>query len=271
MNTLANWIRKNVLLAYFILAYAFSWTISIPLALRAQGIIRVKIPYSLHYLTAYGPMLSALIVTGVTRGANGLKGLWGQMTRWRVKAGWWLAAIFPMGIYLVVGIAMWAIQGKRMSLAVMGQVDHLPPLGLVAIFLWVLTFGIGEEIGWRGFALPRLQKKHSALSATLILWLFWAFWHLPMFFYTYDPSIISGMLIGLMAGSITFTWLYNGTSGSILIVAIWHGLFDYTTACSSCQTGLIAAVISTLVMIWAVVVVILFKPVHLSRSERQAT
>jgi membrane protease YdiL (CAAX protease family) len=135
--------------------------------------------------------------------------------------------------------------------------------------LWILTFGIGEETGWRGFALPRLQNGRSAFSATLLLWVFWALWHLPLFFYSYDRSIIPGMLFGLLAGAITFTWLYNSTGGSVLMTAIWHGLFNYTTACTSCKTGLIAAVISTVVMVWAVVVVIWFKPADLAHARKQ--
>jgi membrane protease YdiL (CAAX protease family) len=151
----------------------------------------------------------------------------------------------------------------------MGEVDYLPPLGLVAIPLWILTFGIGEETGWRGFALPRLQKGRSALSATLLLWLSWALWHSPMFFYAYDPFIIPGMLIGLLAGAIIFTWLYNSIGGSVLITAIWHGLFNYTTACTSCKIGLIPAFISTLVMLWAVVVVIRLQPADLVHKRKQ--
>jgi membrane protease YdiL (CAAX protease family) len=261
--------REHSLPAYFILAYAFSWLIGIPLALEAHGAIQAQIPFSLHYLIAYGPMLSALIVTWITSGIGGLKKLLGRMTKWRIDLSWWLVAVSPLGIYLLAGAALWLIQGQRMYLAVMGQVDYLPPLGLATLPLWILTFGLGEETGWRGFALPRLQKGRSALSATLWLWVFWAFWHFPLFFYTYDPAIIPGMLIGLLAGAITFTWLYNSTGGSVLMTAIWHGLFNYTTACASCQTGTAAVFISILVMIWAVVAIFFFKPTNLSRSERQ--
>ena len=66
-----------------------------------------------------------------------------------------------------------------------------------------MTFGLGEETGWRGFALPRLQRGHSALSATLILWALWALWHLPLFFYSYDLSVVPGLTIGLLAGAVT--------------------------------------------------------------------
>lgn len=269
MTLKSNWVRRYPLPTFFVLAYALSWMIEIPLALQARGIVQEVFPFSLHYLAGYGPLLSALIVTGSTGGSEGLRELWERITRWRVKPGWWLVAVSPLGIYLLVGAALWALQGQKMDLPTMGQVDYLPSLGLAAIPLWILTFGIGEETGWRGFALPRLQNRRSALSATLLLWVFWALWHLPMFFYTYDATIIPGMLIGLLAGAITFTWLYNSTGGSVLMTAIWHGLFNYTTACTRCKTGLIAAVISAVVMVWAVVVVIWFQPADLVHARKQ--
>jgi membrane protease YdiL (CAAX protease family) len=269
MNTITNWTRDHSLLTYFFLAYAFSWIIGIPLALKAQGVIQVRIPFSLHYLIAYGPMLSALIVTGLTSSAGGLQKLLGQMTKWRVGLGWWLFAATPFVFYTLTAFVLWLLQGQLINTLSLGEIDFLPPIGLVALPVWILTFGIGEETGWRGFALPRLQKGRSALSATVILWLAWAFWHLPMFFYSYPLSILPGFLIGLLAGSITFTWLFNSTRGSVLITALWHGAFNFTTACVSCKTGVSAAAVSTAVMIWAVLIVLIFKPANLSHSERQ--
>lgn len=269
MTSILNWIRRYPLPTFFILAYALSWMIEIPLALQTRGIVREVFPFSIHYLAGYGPLLSALIVTGISGGSEGLRELWERISRWRVKPGWWLVAVSPLGIYLLASAALWLIQGQRMNIITMGQVDYLPPLGLTAIPLWILTFGIGEETGWRGFALPRLQKGRNALSATFLLWVFWALWHLPLFFYSYDPSIIPGMLIGLLAGAIIFTWLYNSTGGSVLMTAVWHGLFNYTTACTSCKTGLIAAVISTVVMAWAVVVVVWFQPAEFVHARKQ--
>jgi hypothetical protein len=133
ITAIMTWSKKHPLLTFFMLAYALSWMVEIPLALKVQGVIQVKIPFSLHYLAAYGPMLSALIVTGVTGGIGGLRELWERMTRWKVNPGWWLVAVAPLGLYLAVNAALWLIQGVSMNLVVMGQVDFLPDLGLAAL------------------------------------------------------------------------------------------------------------------------------------------
>jgi len=257
------------LVGFFVLAYAISWAIEIPLALAARGLIDVPVPFAVHYLAAYGPMLAAIAMTWITGGHDGLRELFGRILKWRVRPMWWLVAAAPLTLYALTAVALRLIQGQWFSLAALGKIDFLPNLGVGALLLWILTFGLGEETGWRGFALPRLQKSRSAFSATIILWAAWALWHLPLFFYLYDVTIVVGFLLGLLAGSITSTWLYNSAGGSILLVAVWHGAFNFTTGCVTCKTGVGAAVLSTLVMVWAVVIVILFKPTTLSRAGKQ--
>jgi membrane protease YdiL (CAAX protease family) len=268
-----NWLKRHPLLAFFVLAFLISWVIEIPLALTIRGYWRSNIPFSLHYLAGYGPMLSAMIVTVLSGGKVGTKHLFKRMIRWRVKPIWWLVAISPLIVFLLVGIFQYirlytrlyetgvhnlpvylhfVIEGLKTSLLNLGWVNFLPGLGLLALPMWFLTFGMGEETGWRGFALPRLQEKHSPLKASIILWLLWAFWHTPLFFYTYDLAILPGFLTGLLAGAIALTWLYNGTGGSILITAIWHSAFNTVTACVMCGEGSTAAVISAAVMVLAV-------------------
>jgi len=268
-TTRLDWVRKHSLLTYVLLAFAFSWGVEIPLALRAQGLIKAPIPFSTHYLAAYGPMLSAILVTCITEGSSGLRELLGRMLKWRINPAWALVAFAPLGLYALTVLVLWLLQGQWPDLRLMGQIEFLPNLGPSALLFWTLTFGIGEETGWRGYALPRLQSGRSALSATIILWAIWALWHLPMFFHLYDVAIVAGFLLGLLAGAITFTWLYNSTGGSILMVALWHGAFNFTTACTACKAGMATAVLSTLVMVWAVLTVILFKPSTLSNSEKQ--
>jgi len=267
--TTSTRMKSGSLTMFFILAYAFSWAVEIPLALKAQGLIDVPIPFYLHYLAAFGPLLAAFVMTWLTGGSDGLRELVGRVFKWRVGYSWWLVALAPLLAYGLVAVVLRFVQGQWSGLVVLGQIDFLPNLGLDALLLWILTFGLGEEIGWRGFALPRLQKGRSALAATVILWVLWALWHLPLFFYLYDASIVVGFLLGLLAGAITFTWLYNSTGGSILLLAVWHGSFNFVTGCVTCKTGVEAAVLSTLVMVWAVVVVIWFKPATLSRADKQ--
>jgi membrane protease YdiL (CAAX protease family) len=269
MVSMSTRTKGHSLFAFFVLAYAFSWAVEIPLALKAQGLIDVPIPFALHYMAAYGPMLAAIIVTWFAEGRDGLGELLRRMLKWRLRPAWWLVAIAPLILYGLVAVVLRAIQGQWPGAAALGRIDYMPNLGIGALFFWILTFGLGEETGWRGFALPRLQRGRSALSATLILWALWALWHLPLFFYSYDLSVVPGLTIGLLAGAVTFTWLYNSTGGSILAVAVWHGAFDFTTGCTACKTSVTAAILSTLVMVWAVAVVILFRPAMLSRAGKQ--
>ena len=265
----SNPAKRHSLVLFFVLAYALSWAVEIPLALRARGLIAAPIPWSLHYLAAYGPLLAAIIVTGLTDGREGLKALWGRMFKWRVRPVWWLVALAPLVLYALLALVLRFIPGQGADLAELGQIDFLPNLGAGALLVWFLTFGLGEETGWRGFALPRLQRGHSAFSATLILWVFWALWHLPLFFYLYDATILVGFLLGLLAGAIVFTWLYNSSGGSILLVAIWHAAFNFVTGCVACKAGVAASVVSTLVMVWAVVIVVWCKPARLSWVNKQ--
>ena len=266
-NKAATSQNNRNLVAYFILAYAISWAIAIPLALAKQGVIRPIFPQWFHYLVAYGPILSALILTWSTQGPEGLRDIWGRMTKWRVGAIWWLSALSPVLIGLLSALAINVLTANKISLSNLGVVQFLPPLGIGALPLWILTFGFGEETGWRGYALPRLQKSHSALYATTILTFFWALWHFPQFFYLFDPSIAIGWAIGLYAGAIVFTWLLNSTEGSILIAAVFHGCFNYVTSADA-GGGLLGEIVSTLVMIWAVLVVIIYKPKTLSSKDR---
>lgn len=275
-NSLTRLLKQHSIIAYFTFAYAISWAFELPLAASAQGWLQTPVPPVLHYLAAFGPLASALIVTAATEGRRGIRQLLAGLLKWRVGLGWILfATLSPVALFGVAAIVGYATQGKWPELALLGEVDYLPYLGIGgALILWLLTFGIGEEVGWRGFALPRLQQGHSALTATLILGIVWAFWHLPAFFYK-DTYVAMGLIAGLplfllsiLAASLVFTWLYNSTCGSLLMVILFHALFDFLSV-SRAGGGNVAAIMSAAVMIWAVFVVILFKPATLSHEQKQ--
>jgi membrane protease YdiL (CAAX protease family) len=254
-----NLLKRNPLVSYFALAILFSWAIYIPLVFVRQGWTEAKIPYSIHYLASFGPALAALIMTALTSGKAGLQELWSRITRWRVD---WRYAAFallsPVVLFAIAAIGLRMVQGVWPDLHLLGQANYLPYLGWEVLPLWLVTFGFGEEIGWRGFALPRLQKTMSVSKATLILGLLWFLWHVPAFFYheTYvDMSwiVLLGFFFGVLCGAVLFTWLYNGTGGSILMVAVWHALFDLLTASKAGQ-NIIPILTSAGVIVWALVV-----------------
>jgi membrane protease YdiL (CAAX protease family) len=260
-NTATTPEASKYLVIYFLLAFGFSWLIGIPLALANQGIIPAILPQWTHYLVAFGPLLSALIVTWISQGLPGLKELGGRMFKWACPK-WWLVAFSPLIIGYVIILIQNRLTGGEKALSDLGAVNYLPPLGKWALLLWFFTFGMGEETGWRGYALPRLKKGRSALGATMILAVFWALWHLPQFFYLFDPSMVVGWVIGLFAGAVVLTWLYNSSPDSILMVAVWHACFNFMTA-STADIGILPAVLSTLVILWAVTVIVRTKPKNL--------
>jgi membrane protease YdiL (CAAX protease family) len=258
---------RNELVAYTVIAFALSWSIGVPLALARQGVLPQILPPWTHYLIGYGPALGAVIVTGFAEGRPGLRRLAARIVRWRVGSIWWLAAAAPLLVAGLAALALLAIGGPAIHLADIGHVHFLPPMGFAVLPLWLLTFGLGEETGWRGFALPRLQRGRSALAATVILASIWAVWHLPQFFYLFEAGMALGWLVGLFAGAIVFTWLFNSSGGSVLIVAVFHGCFNVVTS-STAGSGTLAAVVSIAVMVWAVFVVVYYGPKQLSGERR---
>jgi membrane protease YdiL (CAAX protease family) len=248
--------------------------ITVPLALSAQGIISPPLPYELHYLSAYGPLLAAIVVTALTAGVEGLRNLGKHYAINRGHLGWLaLCAFLPIVLFGLAVPVAWLINNTWPDVLVIGQANFLPDLGLAAWLMWVLTSGIGEETGWRGFALPRLQAKHNAFVATVLLWLVWALWHLPSFFYLPSYKSIGlagfpGFAFSLLAGATLFTWLYNSSYGSLLAVALFHGGFNFVTA-SPASTGTVAMVMGIGVTVAAVLIVVVYKPKNLSSHEKQ--
>jgi uncharacterized protein len=169
--------RRATLVAFFILAYATLWAFEIPVALSAHGILKTRVPYGIHYFASFGPMLAPLVVTGFFEGRKAVKRPLGGPLKWRVSFEYLLFSVgVPVAVFGLSVIVGRIIQGSWPDFMLLGRVDYLPYLGLpAALGLWFLTYGLGEEVGWRGFALPRLQRTRSALSASVMLGLLWVF------------------------------------------------------------------------------------------------
>ena len=249
------WISRHPLASFYVAAYLYSWAVAVPLALQAQEVTATHLPFALHYLSAFGPALAALTVTMLVRAGRVDRESAGSS---RPRAMWLAIGLAsPLLLFGAAEIAGSLANQPTPGWTALGRVNFLPDLGPWAWGLWLLTSGTGEEIGWRGFALPHLQQRHSAFVSSLLLSMAWAGWHLPAFFYvpSYTAiglSILPGFFIGILAGSIVLTWLYNSSGGNVLAAVLWHASFNYVTG-SPNAAGLAAAVTSTLVIVWAAI------------------
>lgn len=252
--------ERHPLIVYFTLAYAFSWAVEIPLVAAAHGWTTRAVPYTLHYLAAFGPLLAAVIATALAEGPGGLRRLGSRVVQWRVRPTWWVYAVAPLLLYGVAALVMRLVRGSWTDIGLLGRVNFLPDLGPGALALWIVTFGIGEETGWRGFALPQLQRSRSVLAASLLLGLLWAGWHLPTLFYLpsyvqHGLAALPGLVIGVTLGSIVLAWLVTGSGGSVLLAIVWHGVFNFVTAAPASDQA-ITAFVTTAVLVWAMIVVV---------------
>jgi membrane protease YdiL (CAAX protease family) len=166
--------------------------------------------------------------------------------------------LFILGT-LGLGLLAELVRNGSLDLHALGAYTGAPDLGLVLTFLLALVVnGLGEEAGWRGYLVDRLLPRHGLLRTAGLVALVWAGWHLPLFLVLASfrglGFAVIGWAIGLYAGSVVLTWLYATSGRSILVVALWHTTYNFTSA-TTAMNGLPAAVTSTAVMVVAALVV----------------
>jgi len=213
-------VRRTLL--FFLVTFVFSWSIWILLAITGceNGVLDI--------MGRFGPLVAALLLTGVLDGRAGLAGLWKRMLIWRVHPGWYAFAFLGTAVVALgaIGIHIWMGGGAL-------QFNDPAQLYLVVpVFVYVLVLSVaGEETGWRGYALPRLQERWGALPASLVIGVVWGVWHLPLFWMpgNFHTEIPFGLfLLQDVALSVVITWLFNRTGGSLLLVHLFHAASNTT-------------------------------------------
>jgi membrane protease YdiL (CAAX protease family) len=232
-------LARHPLTAFFVLAYLLTWIVWAPWVLGRDGAgwwpTHID-PAYLGYYTAVailaGPTLAALLVTAACDGGPGVRRLLGRIVRWRVGVVWYVVALVAVPLLAVAGAivygrtlpALGALGGPSFLLAYAGQF----------VLIAVLGGPLFEEIGWRGFALPRLQRRSGPARAALVLGVLWAFWHLPEFLVPSWAASSGGggpvgiVLFALTAVSFSFvtSWVFNNTRASVLLAILVHTSID---------------------------------------------
>jgi len=177
---------------------------------------------------AYGPTAAAILVTAATQGRRGVRVLMGRFCRWRAPLGWWAFVIVAPLAILVSAIAATGRLPEAAASLDLPSVWHVVPLALAV----ALLFGpLPEELGWRGYALPNLLRRHGIVASSVIVGFFWTFWHTPMFWFpgAAMPSCfqltlgaVFACLVAKSAESITYTVVYLHTRGSVPVAITFH-------------------------------------------------
>lgn len=243
--TLPAVMRRHPLIAFFTLAYGFSWAILLVL----YGLL--GLPAALVILLqTLGPTLAALVTAGVLEGPAGPRRLLARVRIWRVARRFYLFAL--VGIPAASILAALVLPGAFVSLGDQSAAK----LGIEFLAFIVVGFVSGplfEEPGWRGFALPHLQGQMGALRGTLVLGTLWAAWHLPQYLVPewadqnggLDPTLVATFLLMVVAIAPVMTWLFNCTRGSLFLVMLAHSSINaalavFVVATSALNVGLLA-------------------------------
>jgi uncharacterized protein len=245
------------LLPFMLTAFGFTWLCWLPLLLNKQFAAGMPVLPGQFYLGSFGPLLGTLISLRLP-GGGGIA-TWSKTAFSLAFPKKWLAiaAGLPLAYGAVAVLAHTLITGSMPDMHRFGLTSDLPPQFNIWMTsgIWMLTFGIGEESGWRGYLLPALHKRYSLFTSALLVALIWMAWHLPAFWFNEGYQGmgfgIIGWAISLTYGSVVLAWICAGSRWSILPVIVWHGIFDLLTA-SDQAAEIMAMVCSMLVILHGV-------------------
>ena len=272
---LKRFIGSHPLLAVLVLAFTFTWSIILVQLAAILGLPSVPVPQPFAILVGtYGFLWAALIVVGASDGRAGIRRLGRSYLHWRVGLRWYLLVFLGPPAYMLAGFGLYRMVGGTAATV---PIAGMSPLSVLSAFLpTLLLFALlnTEEVTWRGVALPLLQRRHSALIATLLLALVEGLWHLPYFFvpgHFIQQLGVVGFAVWNLALAIIFTWVYNSTGRSMLIVTLLHASGNAWQPFFDTNGNMLPVYLMVgLLALIAIVVLVVNGPEHLSRGPRPA-
>ncbi|HEX6383683.1 MAG TPA: CPBP family intramembrane glutamic endopeptidase, partial [Anaerolineae bacterium] len=225
-------------------------------------------------------VMASLIMTGLTLGKEGVLALLRRFLIWRVSWKWYLVALLLLPAVQFASVLLTTLVTgvpADYSNAMVYEVVPLSAHWLILIVPWFLFEMLtnGEEMGWRGYVLPRLQARHNALVASLIVGVIWGVWHLPKFLGTGVSSerSFAWFVVAHVALAVLYTWLYNNTGGSLLLVTLFHASNNtaatFLPVSFAAVGGIVPNLMIVLTIVTAIVVTVIAGPARLSRMEEK--
>jgi uncharacterized protein len=265
-------VQRHPLACFFVLTYLAAWCLWAPLVLL-RGTVPAAVAFILVLFGGWVPSTVAIVLVAIIHGRRGVRRLLGRLVKWRVGLRWYaVVLILPLLVPLGLGLSI-----------LFGGPAPTVDSSIIAVlvgFVFSIFPGsaVGEELGWRGFALPHLQDSRSALAAALILGPIWGSWHFPLFMIGSEsrPLILfPAFILSAIALSVLLTWIYNSTAGSLLLVVLLHATANLPITVLLGPLAIDAVqpywIFTALLIITAAVVVGFTGPANLSRTQRKQT
>jgi membrane protease YdiL (CAAX protease family) len=269
MDSQPNIIRRHPIVAFYILAFAISWLGWIPGALYERGMFPFTSPL-FNLLGGVGPTLAAVIVILARREENGIRNLFGGLLRLRASAGWYVVTFgFWIVVTLLAMLGVGILSGQGFPAVGQFAWGSLP-----LILVTMLLSNVWEEIGWRGFALPRLQERYGDLMIAIIMGVLWEIWHLPLILSPASPMSsvpwYGGVLFSISL-TVIYTWLYQNTARSLFFVTIFHAMSN-TAAFVTLELGAYASsylyVVGVTVIV-ATAIILIYGPQRFTKKRAE--
>jgi uncharacterized protein len=213
--------KTKILVPFFALSFILTWGIAALLILFYDQIVAVfgEIGYTnpLFILAVYSPGFAGMFLVWRHYGLKGIGSFFKRLTLWRASIKWWL--------FLILGVPLIFYAGAALKGTISDPFPFSPWYQLLPALALALFIGPIEEFGWRGLALPLLQRRFAPFWASLILGIVWAVWHIPAFLIGGTPQSAWSFLpyfIGVIAISIMLTPMFNAARGSLLVAVLFH-------------------------------------------------
>lgn len=253
------WIAKWPVASCYLLTLILSW--GYWFMLIAQGKLVTPGSSVSHLPGLLGPALAAMLVTAYLDGRSGIRDLLARMLRWRSAWPWGiLLALSPVPVAILVFLILQLLGHPLPSLHEFKTYPGISDkLSLWVILLVVLVSnGYGEEVGWRGYIMEKWLPRYGKFGTTIRVTGLWLFWHIPVFLLNQSMAALVGPMLlgwafGLACGAFVLAHLYLLSGRSILVLALWHITYNMSVATPP-ASGIPAAVISTAVMLWGLVI-----------------
>ena len=249
---MGSFVRRSPFVTFTVLAFLMTWAVWVPRALVDQGMIGGQVWVAVGGFWSYGPAIAAVLAAGIVGGRGQLRELGSRLTRVRVGWRWYAVVVFGPALAggLVAGLSV-MLGSSWIDVRPVAFGDGIVAAAVLFVVL-SLTDGLGEEVGWRGYALPRLLERLPAVRASLLLGVVWAAWHLPLFWTDGAPlegSPIWVLFLRLPATAIIFTWVFQHTKGSTVIAVLLHGAMNLFASPVVLRPAIIAVAVHWLIAV----------------------